>query len=214
MNAATGPRQGATVAPRWLAACVTDAILAAAWTFFAYRAYLHWRLAGSVAMLLVFAVNSLFALLFVLRRRDATVSDDPRHWAATAITVLLSFCFRGGSAPVWLARATEAGQVVGLVIVLFALGSLGRSFGLVPANRGVKVAGLYRLVRHPLYAGELIVYAFFLAGNFGLTNALVLSGIVCGLCYRAITEEKFLAQCEDYQRYLYSVRHRFIPGIY
>ena len=32
---------------------------------------------------------------------------------------------------------------------------LGRSFGLVPANRGIVARGPYLLVRHPIYAGYL-----------------------------------------------------------
>jgi len=199
---------------RWVAACLADALLAAGWAFFAFRAFMHWRTSGSPAMLLLFAVNSLFAALFVFRRRGAVVSDDPRHWTATAATVLLSFCFRGGEAPRWLAAAGQVGQAAGLLIVLLALASLGRSFGLVPANRGVKVSGLYRLVRHPLYGAEIIVYVSFVAGNLGLHNLLVLAGILCGLCYRAGVEESFLAQDDEYSGYLHRVRYRFIPGVY
>ena len=42
--------------------------------------------------------------------------------------------------------------------MIAALLSLQRSFGIVPANRGIREGGLYRIVRHPLYAAELLVF--------------------------------------------------------
>ena len=46
-------------------------------------------------------------------------------------------------------------STVGLLFVIAGKITLGRSFGIVPANRGV-VAGPYTLVRHPIYAGYLL----------------------------------------------------------
>ena len=43
--------------------------------------------------------------------------------------------------------------------------TLGRSFGLMPANRGVVSSGIYRFVRHPIYAGYLITHVAFLAAH-------------------------------------------------
>ena len=36
--------------------------------------------------------------------------------------------------------------------------SLGRSFGLIPANRGIVSTGLYRLARDSIYLGYLITH--------------------------------------------------------
>ena len=41
-------------------------------------------------------------------------------------------------------------QIVAICWTIFAKASLGRSFGLLPANRGVVVRGAYRWVRHPI----------------------------------------------------------------
>ena len=43
--------------------------------------------------------------------------------------------------------------------------TLGRSFGVVPANRGVVVGGPYNFVRHPIYTGYLITHVAFLVAN-------------------------------------------------
>ena len=47
-------------------------------------------------------------------------------------------------------------SAIGLAVVIVGKMTLGRSFGVVPANRGVVVGGPYRLVRHPIYTGYLI----------------------------------------------------------
>jgi protein-S-isoprenylcysteine O-methyltransferase Ste14 len=48
---------------------------------------------------------------------------------------------------------------------------LGRSFGLLPAQRGLVVVGPYRFVRHPIYFGYLIGHIGFLLVNFSWRNA-------------------------------------------
>ena len=50
---------------------------------------------------------------------------------------------------------------LGLLLVIAGKLSLGRSFGLMPANRGIVSTGLYRLVRHPIYLGYLITHVAF-----------------------------------------------------
>ena len=42
------------------------------------------------------------------------------------------------------------------MLQIAAVLSLNRSFGLLPAHRGVKSDGLYRWVRHPLYTAGLM----------------------------------------------------------
>jgi protein-S-isoprenylcysteine O-methyltransferase Ste14 len=51
-----------------------------------------------------------------------------------------------------------------IFIVVCGKLSLGRSFGLAPANRGV-VSTTYRFARHPIYLGYLITHLGFLVAN-------------------------------------------------
>ena len=60
--------------------------------------------------------------------------------------------------------ATAALSAVGLCLVIAGKLALGRSFGLVPANRGVVASGPYLLVRHPIYSGYLITHVALPAG--------------------------------------------------
>ena len=46
--------------------------------------------------------------------------------------------------------------VLGTLLTIWSLATLGRCFGLFPEVRGLVLRGPYRLVRHPVYLGELV----------------------------------------------------------
>jgi protein-S-isoprenylcysteine O-methyltransferase Ste14 len=98
--------------------------------------------------------------------------------------------------------------------MLVALTSLGRSFGIVAANRGIKRFGLYAWVRHPLYAGELIFFPGFILASFSPSNLTICLGIVCGLMIRSRVEERHLGQDPEYRAYMEAVPYRFFPGLF
>ena len=104
-------------------------------------------------------------------------------------------------------------RAASLVVIAGKL-SLGRSFGLMPANRGVVSTGLYRLVRHPIYMGYLITHVGFVAANPTLWNVLTLVGADIALLVRAVCEEQTLARDAAYRDYQQQVRWRVLPGIF
>ena len=92
--------------------------------------------------------------------------------------------------------------------------SLGRSFGLMPANRGIVSTGLYRVVRHPIYLGYLITHIGFVAANPTPWNAVTLIAADLALMWRAVCEEQMLGQDPSYREYLQVVRWRVLPGVF
>jgi protein-S-isoprenylcysteine O-methyltransferase Ste14 len=101
----------------------------------------------------------------------------------------------------------------GATIALMAKLFLGRSFGIVPANRGVKDHGVYRWVRHPMYAGYMLNQLSFLLVYFSPYNVAIYAGAWLAFWLRAVEEEKFLEQDQAYRDYRGRVRYRLIPGI-
>ena len=87
----------------------------------------------------------------------------------------------------------EAIQLGGVVFALVSLGTLGRSFGLVAANRGVKTGGPYGLVRHPAYTGYLIVYLGYVAEHPSLLNIGLLTLGTAFQLVRIREEERVLS---------------------
>lgn len=91
---------------------------------------------------------------------------------------------------------------------------LRRSFGIAPANRGVKVDGPYRYVRHPMYAGYLASHIGLLMLLFSPVNlAIYLIGWWAQIL-RLLAEERLLSQDSTYRDYACKVRWRLIPGIF
>ena len=108
----------------------------------------------------------------------------------------------------------EVIQLVGFATVIVALGTLGRSFGIVAANRGVKTRGLYAFVRHPAYTGYLVSYLGYVAENGSTRNIVLLLVGTGAQVVRMSEEERTLRSDLDYRQYLGRVRRRLIPYVY
>ncbi len=104
--------------------------------------------------------------------------------------------------------------VAGNVVHIGAKLSLRRSFGIAPANRGVKVSQFYRFVRHPMYAGYLLVHL-----GIMILMPLPLNAVIYAIGWwaqilRLKAEEHLLGQDPAYAEYMQKVRWRLIPGVY
>ena len=104
--------------------------------------------------------------------------------------------------------------LLGTLVAIRALFGLGKSFAVLPARRAVVVEGPYRLVRHPVYAGELMMlFACFLARPVPASAAVVLVSLPF-MALRIGTEERLLAGCGEYRGYKRDVRWRLVPGLW
>ena len=101
--------------------------------------------------------------------------------------------------------------MIGLAIAVLATGALGRSIGLVAANRGIKSEGLYRFVRHPLYAGYVFCNLGYIASFPSPRNVVLVAVAIVAFYVRAVVEERFLAREPAYRAYMQRVRARFVP---
>jgi protein-S-isoprenylcysteine O-methyltransferase Ste14 len=91
--------------------------------------------------------------------------------------------------------------------------TLGRNFAVFPAVRGIVVGGPYRLVKHPIYAGELLlILAMFTAGPTLLTLLVFVASIPC-FAGRVLAEEWLLRDSIEYQQCLRRIGWRLMPGV-
>jgi protein-S-isoprenylcysteine O-methyltransferase Ste14 len=158
--------------------------------------------------------QGLLMVLFLVRRRTFEASARCSDWVVGVAGTFLPLAMREREDRAALAWLGEPVQVVGLLLATVASGFLGRSIGIVAANRGVKTGGLYAVVRHPMYAGHLLGYLGYLAANPSARNGLI-TGVTLGLiAARARAEERLLARDPAYRAYLARTRWRLVPFVY
>jgi protein-S-isoprenylcysteine O-methyltransferase Ste14 len=105
-------------------------------------------------------------------------------------------------------------QLGGVLFALAGLATLGRSFGLVAADRGLKTGGPYRFVRHPAYAGYLVAYIGYVLENPAPFNVLLLCVSTAFQLLRIREEEAVLAEDAGYRLYREAVPYRLVPRLF
>ncbi|MGI8552263.1 MAG: methyltransferase family protein [Dehalococcoidia bacterium] len=166
--------------------------------------------------------------LFFLRRRDReTGRRAPSVWLATMIgswgflaerpagsgffdaPLLFTTGPLFGVHPPWIVLG-----FAGTLMAILSLGFLGRSFGLLAGNRGVRTNGAYRLVRHPAYASYFVTDLGYVLENVSLWNVVIFGCVIVAQLCRIHQEEATLLKDPAYRLYRDQVRYRLLPGIY
>jgi len=199
--------------PRRIGAVVSRGGLVALFVLFAWANFSHWRATGKPSGLGTTALEGWAALLFLVRRPADRLSRRPLAWVAAPVgsfAMLLARPYRGGLPQL----PCELLQLGGVLFALAGLATLGRSFGLVAADRGLKTGGPYRLVRHPAYAGYLIAYVGYVLENPAPLNVVLLCISTAFQLVRIHQEEAVLDADAGYGSYRERVPYRLVPRLY
>jgi protein-S-isoprenylcysteine O-methyltransferase Ste14 len=186
-------------------------------SYFAIVCYGFWRSflqTGKWTSLLWMVSEGMVVLLLVFRRESRRLSRRPWDWLVAL----------GGSFAVLLVRPTAAAvapesvgvalQLAGTLFEVYGKVYLGRSFGIVAADRGIVVGGPYRIVRHPIYLGYLVTHVGFLLANWSSRNIAIYIIEYCFQVARILSEERLLKEDDGYRAYCERVRCRLIPGVF
>jgi protein-S-isoprenylcysteine O-methyltransferase Ste14 len=194
---------------------VTTTALASLAGLFALAHWQYWRRTGDPKGA-SFALEELVVVVVAITRRQPI--DCSRRVSDWVVALLGSFAVLmlrpGGHAILGLTGLWIAIQLCGAAGAIACLARLGRSFGVVAADRGVKQNGPYRVVRHPLYASYVVAMLGYLLAAPTVWNGAIF-GIAIGAQFRRIAaEESVLARNDAYRSYMSTVRWRLVPGVF
>ena len=179
-----------------------------------YRRYTGGNLSFPRAVL---GIQTLILIItMVFRRPPVRVTPNPWYWLlAFVATYGLVFvnAFAWDGRPLVPSIFTNGLALLSLAIFVYGRLSLGRSIGIIPANRGIVTRGAYRFVRHPLYTGLFVAMLAFVLRNYSPLTLLMASTIVMLVMVKSVVEERFLRADQEYAAYMQRVRRRWIPGI-
>ena len=170
---------------------------------------------GRLTGLFLLASEALVVVLTVFRRSAVAVDRSFKARVLTIVSILgPPLLAPAAVAPLAAEGITVALSCAGLAVVIAGKITLGRSFALLPANRGVVSTGLYKIVRHPIYMGYLVTHVAFLVASPSLWNIIALVAADAALLFRAVCEEQTLALDPAYREYQTRVRWRVAPGVF
>lgn len=155
-------------------------------------------------------------VLMVLRTAPVRVTPNPWYWFLAFFTTYATLgfaAFAGQGASLISPIVGNGLAIVSLIILVYALLSLGRNIGFIPAQRKVVTKGAYGIVRHPIYSGTFISLLAFVLRSYSVLNLTVAAVLVALLMIRGVAEERFLREDAGYAAYLQEVRWRWFPGI-
>ena len=179
--------------------------------FFAHR---YWE--TGLILYLVKLCYDILIIYFLLNRSKAKSKDFSTfsRIIASTHTVFPLFYVAAETEPLVNVDYIFILLLFGMAIVGLAIIDLSHSFGILPANRGVKSKGFYSFVRHPLYFGYIITAIGIVCMNFTVSN-VALFGLYLALTHLRINrEERLLSQSEEYIDYQRAVPSRILPWIY
>jgi protein-S-isoprenylcysteine O-methyltransferase Ste14 len=190
-----------------------DLSLAALYVAFAYGQLRQFVQTQRPSAPILVATELVFAFFFLFRKPAEDVSRSAWDWFTTVGGTAAPLLLRATAAPNDL-LAAEALQIFGATGSLLGIVFLNRSIGVVPAYREVKTSGVYRLVRHPLYAAYTLSNIGYVLSNCSVWNIAVLAAAFTFQVARIFNEERLLERHASYRAYQARTRFRLLPFVF
>jgi protein-S-isoprenylcysteine O-methyltransferase Ste14 len=194
---------------------VERVIVATIYVYFVFNIASDVIARGHLFSLILLLSESSVLVFALLRRPTSNITVRPLDWAlgfagTTSALLVLPVDGTALAPPVVIFILMVGGAALQITAKLY----LRRSFGIVAANRGVKVGGPYRLIRHPMYAGYTLTQIGFFIDNPTPRN-LAIYALCWGLQIgRLLAEERLLLQDEAYRQLVARVPYRLIPRVF
>lgn len=139
---------------------------------------------------------------------------DLHAFGATAAMLAMPCLMRPGPSSAGLLKWSGLGlELLGVTLSQVARIAMGRRFGILPANRGIVSSGPFRLIRHPIYAGWLLLSLGFALGYPSWRNFALVIAAVPATLWRIRIEEALLSEDPEFRAYRARVRFMLMPRV-
>ena len=203
--------------PRWLTPARLDRFeqvtIVILWLLLAKRVFTS---ANQFAPLIMVAETAIVVFV-LLRRPTEKISLKLGDWLLAITATYAPLLIQPANTPAALQLLVPLAVgllLIGNIIQIAAKLFLRRSFGIAPANRGIKTDGMYRIVRHPMYAGYLLVHIGILMLMPTMLNLVIYAIGWWAQILRLLAEERLLSEDPAYQVLMQKTRWRLIPGVF
>lgn len=204
------------------------ALFLPSWSLGYWQAWAYWL----AFMASVTAISAYFlkkdVRLIQARLKAGPVAEKERGQKALQVVLSLSFIllilipsfdhrFLWSAVPAYLVLGGDVFVVFGLSIIflVFRENSFTSVIIEVSDEQRAISTGPYRFVRHPMYAGALLMLFFTPLALGSFWGLLAVIPMFAAIALRLVSEEKFLAKnLPGYGEYLRSVRYRLIPFVW
>jgi isoprenylcysteine carboxyl methyltransferase (ICMT) family protein YpbQ len=174
---------------------------------------LSWSLFG-LANIVWLSGAAIMGMLSFVRTPPRSTMVNARTIAATAGMLFLPCFMRPvGNSSGRLALAGVALELFGIALTQVARVYMGRSFGILPANRGVVSKGPFSSIRHPIYFGWLALSIGYAMSYPTARNIVLIASTLPFMVWRIEQEETHLSEDPEYRTYERRVRFRLWPGV-
>jgi protein-S-isoprenylcysteine O-methyltransferase Ste14 len=199
-----------------------------AWSLYFWQAWVFWFIFSSSTILVTVYLLKKDMKLLETRTKAGPSSEKEKSQQIIQIFASIFFIslivvpgfdhrYQWSYVPLVLVVLGDVFVLLGFIIVFLVFKENSYASGIIETDRGQKVitTGPYRIVRHPMYTGGLLLL-FFAPLALGSYWALLFSVLLfVVIVFRLLYEEKFLIKnLPGYKEYCEKTRYRLVPLIW
>jgi len=211
-----------------LAVVMWLALFLPSWTLSYWQGWLYWAVfTASISVISAYFLKKDLTLIANrLKAGPMAEKEKSQQVTQTFLAVFfillllfppLDFHFHWSNVPWLLILVADFFVVLGLAVVFLVFRENSFTSAVIEVNTGQNVisTGPYRVVRHPMYAGALLMLFFTPLALGSFWGLLFFLPMLLVIVFRIVEEEKFLTKnLSGYREYTKKTHYRLIPFIW
>jgi protein-S-isoprenylcysteine O-methyltransferase Ste14 len=204
------------------------ALFLPSWTFSYWQGWFYWAVfTASISVISVYFLKKDLTLIANRLKAGPMAEKEKSQQVTQAFLAVffillllfppLDFHFHWSNVPWSVVLVADVFVVLGLAVVFLVFRENSFTSAVIEVNTGQNVisTGPYRVVRHPMYAGALLMLFFTPLALGSFLGLLFFFPLILVIVFRIVEEEKFLTKnLSGYREYTKKTHYRLIPFIW